>query len=75
MKLILGVPRRIRSDNGTENTRVAATHRVFREDDNDSFAGEKSFMFGKSTSNQVCLNFIFLIKTLLQPYCWTLFSC
>lgn len=52
VKELKGVPRRIRSDNGTENTRVAATHRVFREDDNDSFAGEKSFMFGKSTSNQ-----------------------
>lgn len=47
-----GIPRRIRSDRGTENFRIAATQRFLREDFDDAFAGYNSFTFGKSTSNQ-----------------------
>lgn len=47
-----GVPRIVRGDNGTENVNTAAIQRFFRRDANDVFAGEKSFMYGKSVSNQ-----------------------
>lgn len=47
-----GVPYRCRSDAGTENVNVAAMQRFFRREANDEFAGEKSFLYGKSTSNQ-----------------------
>lgn len=42
----------IRSDKGTENKNVAAVQRYFRRVDNDEFAGDKSFVYGKSVSNQ-----------------------
>ena len=47
-----GVPRIVRADRGTENVNVCAIQRFLRADSVDSFAGEKSFMYGKSTSNQ-----------------------
>ena len=43
----------LRGDFGTENVNIAAVQRLFRDDQNDSLSGEKSFVFGKSTSNQV----------------------
>jgi hypothetical protein len=46
------VPRVVRADRGTENVNVYAIQRFLREDSEDSFAGEKSFIFGTSTSNQ-----------------------
>lgn len=52
IKQVGGVPYRCRSDAGTENVNVAAMQRFFRRDANDEFAGEKSFLYGKSTSNQ-----------------------
>ena len=42
----------IRSDKGTENVNVAAVQRFFRRDDQDEFAGDRSFLYGKSVSNQ-----------------------
>ena len=42
----------IRADMGTENVLVAALQRFFRRDDEDAFAAGKSFMYGKSVSNQ-----------------------
>ena len=42
----------IRADMGTENVSVAAIQRFFRRADDDGFAGEKSFLYGKSVSNQ-----------------------
>lgn len=50
VRQINGCPRVIRADNGTEN--VASTQRFFRRDCSDGLAGSKSFIYGKSTSNQ-----------------------
>ena len=47
-----GTARKIRGDCGTENMYLAGMQRFFRRNDNDSFAGIKSFLYGKSTSNQ-----------------------
>lgn len=52
VKQIGGTPHRCRSDQGTENVNVAAMQRFFRRNALDEFAGEKSFLYGKSTSNQ-----------------------
>ena len=47
-----GVPRICRGDAGTENVNIAAMQRFFRRDASDEFGGEKSFLYGKSVSNQ-----------------------
>ena len=47
-----GVPRVVRADRGTANVNVCAIQRFLRADSEDLFAGEKSFMYGTSTSNQ-----------------------
>ncbi|XP_074606429.1 uncharacterized protein LOC141859469 [Acropora palmata] len=52
VKELVGVPRIIRGDQGTENVNVAAIQRFFRYDDQADFAGEKSFLYGRSVSNQ-----------------------
>ena len=49
---IEGVPRIVCGDNGTENVTVAAIQRFFRREAVDAFAGDKSFIYGKSVSNQ-----------------------
>ena len=45
-------PRLIRADRGTENGHVRQIQHFLRSNANDSFAGENSFMYGRSTSNQ-----------------------
>ena len=47
-----GVPRICRGDEGTENVNIAAMQHFFRRDANGDFGGEKSFLYGKSVSNQ-----------------------
>lgn len=47
-----GCPRIVRGDCGTENTHVCEFQRLFRREGNDAFQGERSFMYGRSTSNQ-----------------------
>jgi hypothetical protein len=47
-----GTARRIRADCGTENTHVAQIQRFLRRNYVDSFAKEKSFIYGKSVANQ-----------------------
>ena len=42
----------VRGDCGTENCYVAAFQRFFREGQGDTFAGDISFMYGRSVSNQ-----------------------
>lgn len=37
----------------TKNVNIAAIQKFFRENDSDEYAGEKSFIAGSSTSNQV----------------------
>ena len=48
----VGVPYIVRGDYGTENVNVAAIQRFLRRDCDDALAGEKSFMYGRSVSNQ-----------------------
>ena len=52
VKQIGGTATVIRADYGTENVKIAGIQRFFRRDCNDSLSGTKSFMLGKSTSNQ-----------------------
>ena len=47
-----GVPKLMRSDKGTENVVVRDLQRLLRWDNVDSLAGSKSFIQGKSSSNQ-----------------------
>ena len=42
----------VRGDRGSENGNLAAIQCFFRGSINDDFAGDKSFMYGKSTANQ-----------------------
>ena len=51
--LYIGSPKILRADRGTENGSACTVQRMFRGDCEDSFAGEKSFMYGASTANQV----------------------
>ncbi len=46
------VPNMVRSDHGTENTIVRLLQCYFRNEHNDDRAGVKSFLLGKSTTNQ-----------------------
>lgn len=47
-----GCPMRIRGDMGTENAYVALLQQFMRRDGVDRWAGEGSFLYGKSTANQ-----------------------
>ena len=47
-----GVPRKIRSDDGTENRVIEAIHSYLRSGHNDENAGVRCFAFGRSTANQ-----------------------
>ena len=47
-----GTPSIVRADRGTENVKVAGIQRFLRRNDEDSFSGNSSFMYGKSVSNQ-----------------------
>ena len=49
----VGTAKIIREDKGNENFNVAAIQRYFRHHGSDSMAGEKSFLYGRSVSNQV----------------------
>lgn len=42
----------VRPDLGTENTFVAGIQRFLRNNSRDSFSKDKSFMYGRSVSNQ-----------------------
>ena len=52
IKEIKGVPRVLRGDRGTENVNVAGLQRFFRRDSVDVMARNKSFLYGRSVSNQ-----------------------
>ena len=47
-----GVPRRLRCDKGTENVVIGTLQQFFRWNDDDDFAGSKSFVEGESSGNQ-----------------------
>jgi len=46
----IGVPTILRADRGTENINIAFLQPFLRNNGEDSFAKEKSFMYGQSTS-------------------------
>lgn len=52
VKQLGGVPRKIRSDNGTENSTIEALHTFLRSSHNDEYAGPGCFTIGRSTPNQ-----------------------
>ena len=52
IRQIGGVPRIVRADAGTENISVAGIQRFLRSGTEDAFSGEKSFLYGRSVSNQ-----------------------
>ena len=47
-----GCPRVVRGDCGTENIHIAAVQRFLRRNCQNGSAGTKSFMYGKSITNQ-----------------------
>ena len=47
-----GVPARMRCDKGTENAVIGVLQQYFRWQDDDEFAGRKSFFQGRSSGNQ-----------------------
>ena len=47
-----GTSRIVRANYGTENTFVAAIQRFLRHNSDDSFTADKSFLYGRSVSNQ-----------------------
>ena len=47
-----GFPKKIVADRGTENVYLAAGQRFLRRNHNDAAAGERSFKYGRSVSNQ-----------------------
>ena len=52
VRQIGGTSRVIRADRGTENGNIAVTQQFFRRLARDDFGGEKSFMYGRSRTNQ-----------------------
>ena len=52
MKQVGGLPRKVRSDDGTENCMVAAVHTFLRSSHSDEDAGLGCFLTGRSTANQ-----------------------
>ena len=52
VKQVGGLPRKVRSDDGTENGMVAAVHIFLRSSHSDEDAGLGCFLTGRSTANQ-----------------------
>ena len=64
-----GCPRKIRADHGTENIHVESMQKYLRRNSTDSFAGERSFIYGQSTTNQrIEALWAFLRKNCVQFY-------
>ena len=51
--IVIGVPRIVRADCGTENTNVAFIQPFLRHNHGDCFSGALSFRYGSSVTNQV----------------------
>lgn len=51
--MLLGCPRVVRTDPGTENVLLASVQCTLRRNDNDDLAGNASHRYGKSVFNQV----------------------
>jgi len=52
LRALDGCPRIVRADMSTENSRIRDGQRFLRRHGCDEFANEKSFLYGRSTSNQ-----------------------
>jgi len=50
--LLAGCPSIVRAENGTENGHVQAMQQYLRRNGTDSFSGETSFLYGRSTAKQ-----------------------
>ena len=50
---LIGCPKILHTDPGTENSNVAVVQPALRHNGNDSFAGSNGHRYGKSPSNQV----------------------
>ena len=50
---VVGCPKILRCDRGTENSRIAYLQPFLRRNCHDSLAGTDSFQYGRSASNQV----------------------
>ena len=57
LQYILGCPRVVRGDCGTENCIVAKVQIAFRMHHTDDLAGIRSFFYGPSTANIVSIEF------------------
>ena len=63
--LLLGCPRIVRADRGSENAKVAFMQPFLRRDGTDSQADWRSFHYGRSVANQVCAcDALFTIHTI-----------
>jgi hypothetical protein len=69
-----GCPKRIRSDLGNENIFIENMQIFLRGEHRDDFAGEKSFLSGKSTHNQRIEWFWGLLRKEMGQYFMDLFS-
>ncbi|XP_061193724.1 uncharacterized protein LOC133201956 [Saccostrea echinata] len=69
-----GCPQRIRADLGTENTYVEQMQKFLRRDHADELAGDKSFLYGKSTHNQRIEWFWGLLRREMGQYYMDMFS-
>lgn len=50
---MLGCPKLVRTDRGTENTKIAFMQPFLRRHGTDTLSGENSFRYGRSVHNQV----------------------
>ncbi len=60
--MYIGCPLLVRADPGTENPDVARMQMFLRRHGQDERAGEGSFIYGKSTNNQVFLFYLTHIR-------------
>ena len=66
---LIGCPKNLRTDPGTENSIVAVVQPAFRHSGNDSFAGLNSHRYGKSPSNKVILSVFCVVGVSLGCFC------
>ena len=69
-----GCPQRVRADMGTENVYIEQMQRFFRRNHDDDLAGDKSFLYGKSTHNQRIEWFWGILRKEVGQFWMNLFS-
>ena len=73
--MFLGTSRIVRADCGTENVVVAGLQRFFCSQATDDFAGNKSFLYGKSSANQVVMSCTHSVQGVLLERRYKLSTC